>query len=162
MSDMKNVAVESSNQAMQSFQEAVQAAAKVQEESIKGLHGVFNVALPAWQKAAETAEVVVRDMMAVARKNTEETLQAMGQGLKMGMNFWQKALEGRPEQAQPGKIQCEMEGFWKTIAHVTQANTEMMTRTNQRVMEAWLQVGKMAGDAQAEQSKRIAEAAQAT
>jgi hypothetical protein len=157
MADMASIASESFDHAMRSFQEVVQTATKLQEESVKGLQEMLSAAaLPAWQKRAQG---VVNDIMAVAQTNTDETLQAMEQNLKTGMELWQKAFESRPDKPQTN-VQEGTIGFWQTMAGLLRTNTETMMRANSRIVTTWMELGKMANVAQGGETAPTSESAQ--
>ncbi len=159
MADMASVTSESFDQAVRSFPEVVQTATKFQEESVKGLQEMFGpAALPAWQK---TAQVVVNDIMAVAQKNTGETLQAMEQNLKTGMELWQKAFAVHPDKPQPN-LQEETMGFWQTMSGLLRANTEIMIRANSRMGKTWMELGRMATNVDGGRSAPTHESAQSS
>ena len=127
---MANVSIssESFKQAMQPFQEVVQAAAQLQEQSVKALQEMLSgMGLPAWQK---TAQVVVNDVMAVTEKNTEVSLEATKQNLRTSMELWWKAFDPRLDEPQPAMQDGTM-GFWQTLVGLLHTNAEAVTQANE-------------------------------
>ena len=157
MADMASVASESFDHAMRSFQEVVQTATKLQEESIKGLQEMLSVAaLPAVQKRAQVA---VNDIMAVAQKNADETLRAMEQNLKKGIDLWQKTFESHPDKPRANVQEGIME-FWQTVAGILRTNTETMMRANSRIVKTWVELGRTANGAQVGEAATTSESPQ--
>ena len=131
MADVASIANESFSQAMQSFQEVVQTAAKLQEESVKGLQEMLGgLATPTSQKWTKV-QAITNDLVALAQKNTEDTLQAMEQNLRTGMELWQKALE-TPRDNPAANVQDRTMAPWQTMLGILHTNTETILRANRR------------------------------
>jgi hypothetical protein len=158
MTDMASIANESFNRAMQSFRDVAQTTARLQEESVKGLQQMLaDMALPVWQRRAQG---VVNNILAVAEKNTEETLQTVEQNLKTSMGVWQKACAAQPDNSQPN--QPDQQGrateFWQAMAGILRTNAEAMIRANRRIIGAWAEVGKMATNGQSDEAAQASKA----
>jgi hypothetical protein len=152
MTDMASIANESFNRAMQSFRDVAQTTARLQEESVKGLQQMLaDMALPVWQTRTQG---VVNNILAVAEKNTEETLQTVEQNLKTSMALWEKACESQPDNPQPNQ-QGRATEFWQAIAGILRTNAEAMIRANRRIVGAWAEVGKMASNPQSGEAAQV-------
>jgi len=158
MADTTNSRIDPSHQGVRAFQEAVQTAASLQQDSVKHLQLLGNVALPVWQTTAQT---VVHEMVALAQMSTEETLQAMERNLRASMELWQESFDVRPEEGEP-KMQDKITGIWKTMMKIVHTNTEAAARANQRLVEAWAHVGRVACAVQSDAARRATKTVQAT
>ena len=137
MGEVASITGESIDHAVRSFQEMVQTATRFQEKSINGLQEMLGAAAsPAWRKRAQMA---VKDMMVVAQKNRDETLHAMEQNFKTGIELWHRALVGKP--GAPPNVQKGTRNFWQTMAGLLRTGTETMTRTNSRIGQTWMDRG---------------------
>jgi hypothetical protein len=148
MGDTAYTAKESFDEAMGSYQDVVQTAARLQQEFVKGLREMFNVAgVPAWQQKAQAA---ADNIVNVAQINTEDSLQAIERNFKAGMGLWQKAFEFRPDQPQ-GEVQQNIRdetlGFWQAMMGLLRTNTETLIGMNKRIVNTWMELGNLADTA---------------
>ena len=136
MVDVASSASESFEQAVRPFREIVENATKFHLEFFKGCQEMLGAAaLPAWQKKAQA---VVNNMIDVAQTNADETLQAMEQNLRTGMELWQKAFITNADGPADGRE--EAAGFWQQMAGLLRTNTETMLRTNSRLGNTWMEM----------------------
>ena len=132
--------------AVQSFNEAVKAGTKVQEEIGKWWSDALHQAGPMedWQKKSKA---VLGEAIPAAQKNAEEWLKLVEQNYKRSLAMLKKAWDAEPKDADA--IRAKTQELWESSLELVRDNAQAMSQANLKMMEVWaglLRVGAQAGN----------------
>ena len=132
--------------AVQSFNEAVKAGTKVQEEIGKWWTDALQQAGPVedWQKKSKA---VMSDAIPAAQKNAEELLKLVEQNYKKSLAMLKKAWD--VERGDAAAVCGKTQELWESSLELVRDNAQAMSQANLKMMEVWaglLRVGAQAGN----------------
>jgi hypothetical protein len=137
------------DEAVQTFNEAVKAGVKVQEEIGKWWSDALEQAGPIedWQKKSKA---VLGEAIPAAQKNAEEWLKLVEQNYKRSLGMLKKAWDADPGDA--AAIRAKTQELWESSLELVKDNTQAIAQANLKMMEVWaglLRVGAQAGNGKA-------------
>jgi hypothetical protein len=126
-------------QMLASFQTALSAGTKLQEESLKCYGNLCgNFSSPAqWQSGAQG---MVQDVVRTTQQNLDDSVRLMQDCSQRMAGFWQKTLE--KQQSQAAAAGDNTQTPWELALSAIRTNTEAMLQANAHMLEAWSQLVK--------------------
>jgi hypothetical protein len=122
-----------------SFNEAVKAGAKMQEEIGKWWSDALEKTNPAapfgvdeWQKKSKA---VVAEAIPAAQKNAEAWLKLVDQNTKRGLGLLKKAFDAPP--ADPAALRERTQELWESSLELVRDNTQAVAQANIKMLEVW-------------------------
>jgi len=134
------------DEAVQTFNEAVKAGTKVQDEIGKWWSDALQQAGPMedWQKKSKA---VMGEAIPAAQKNAEELLKLVEQNYKRSLSMLKKACDAQPADA--AAVHAKTQELWEGTLELVRDNATAMSQANLKMMEVWaglLRVGAQAGN----------------
>jgi hypothetical protein len=122
------------NEAAETFNEAVNAGVKVQEEIGKWWSDAFEQAGAAeqWQKKSRA---ILDEAIPAAQKNAQEWLKLVDQNYKRSLGLFKKAWEVQP--ADPADMRAKSQELWEESLELVRDNANAVAQANIKLMEVW-------------------------
>ena len=125
-------------QAMESFETALRAGMKLQEESVQRCVEILrDVGSPLeWER---TVPAKVTKAITAMQQNVDQSIRFMNENAQQTVNLMEMALQMHrqdPEQYD------EESYFWTYAVNAMQANAEIIRQANARVLESWAELAK--------------------
>jgi len=151
MSTTKNGAEAASDmfsQAAKMFQAAMEAGAKIQEESAKSLTDLIGgFGKPQqWQMQAQKA---MEKGITAARQNVDEAMKIMQENSKTSLELLERAFDAHQIDGR-SDVQTRTREMWETAIGSLRRNTEVIVQANSRLLQSWQEMARIFGDNQAE------------
>jgi hypothetical protein len=133
-----------------SFNEAVKAGAKMQEEIGKWWTDALEKTGPAgfavddWQKKSKA---VVAEAIPAAQKNAEAWLKLVDQNTKRGLGLLKKAFDAPP--ADPAALRERTQELWESSLELVRDNTQAIAQANIKMLEVWAGLLQKCGNGKA-------------
>jgi hypothetical protein len=126
------------DEAMTTFNDAVKAGVKVQEEIGKWWSDALDQAGPAdqWQKKSKA---ILSEAIPAAQKNAEEWLKLVEQNYKRSLALLKKAWSA---DADANTMRAKTQELWESSLEMVRDNTQAITQANMKMMEVWAGVLK--------------------
>ena len=121
------------DEAMGTFNDAVKAGVKVQEEIGKWWSDALEQAGPAdqWQKKSRA---IISEAIPAAQKNAEEWLKLVEQNYKRSLGLLKKAWE---TDADASTMRAKTQELWESSLELVRDNAQAMAQANMKMMEVW-------------------------
>ena len=122
------------NEAVETFNEAVNAGVKVQEEIGKWWSDALEQAGPTeqWQKKSKA---ILDEAIPAAQKNAQEWLKLVDQNYKRSLGLFKKAWEVQP--ADPADMRAKSQELWEESLELVRDNANAVAQANIKLMEVW-------------------------
>jgi hypothetical protein len=132
------------NDATASFNEAVKAGAKMQEEIGKWWTDALEKASPGagsgagafalddWQKKSKA---VAAEVIPAAQKKAEIWLKLVDQNTKRGLGLLKKAMDAPPTD--PAALRERTQEIWESSLELVRDNTQAIAQANLKMLEVW-------------------------
>jgi hypothetical protein len=135
-------------QAAKMFQTAMEAGAKMQEDSAKSLNEMISGlgAPQEWQKHAQDA---MEKAIAMMQQNMDEALNVVNENTKTSLELLEKAFSARQTDA-PADVQARAKEMWETALGSLRRNTEVIVQANSRLVQSWQEMAQILGDKQSD------------
>lgn len=133
-------------QGVDTFEAAMKATAKMQEESARRFTDMLQeIGSPAqWQKRVQT---LMTEAVSVTQNNLDQAVKVMNQNAAATMELFQKAIQTTPVQQGPDAEEKYRE-LWESALGTLRRNTETILQANSRVAESWADLArKVSGQA---------------
>jgi hypothetical protein len=123
------------DEAVETFNEAVKAGAKVQDEIGKWWSDALDKAGPAedWQKKSKA---VFSEAIPAAQKNGEEWLKLVEQNYKRSLGLFKKAWDVQPSR-DPAVLRAKSQELWEASLELVRDNAQAVAQANVKLMEIW-------------------------
>ncbi len=131
----QRIVTELFEQAVDTFDAAVKAGVKLQEEAAKWWSDVLSEAGTAqdWQKKMQAA---MAEAIPTAQKNAEEGLKVLDQSTRSGLELMKRAFEaGQSESI--AQAQAKAQELWEASLTAMRKNAQAVVQANARAMESW-------------------------
>lgn len=134
----ESVTTEVLNQAVETFNSALRAGLKVQEESVRWWLDAMGEAgsLQAMQKKAEE---IVESAIPTMQKNTQEYLKALDENSRNSLELLKKAMDTTQSESL-AEVQGKMRELWESSLTAVRRNVQSMLQLNARVMQSYGQM----------------------
>jgi len=121
------------DEALGTFNDAVKAGVKVQEEIGKWWSDALEQAGPAdqWQKKSRA---IISEAIPAAQKNAEEWLKLVEQNYKRSLGLLKKAWE---TDADASTMRAKTQELWESSLELVRDNAQAMAQANMKMMEVW-------------------------
>ena len=125
------------DEAVATFNDAVKAGTKVQEEIGKWWSDALEQTGPAeqWQKKSKA---VLSEAIPAAQKNAEEWLKLIEQNYKRSLGLFKKAWEVQPGDA--ADMRAKSQQLWEESLELVRDNAQAVAQANVKMMEVWQRV----------------------
>ena len=125
------------DEAVATFNDAVKAGVKVQEEIGKWWSDALEQTGPAeqWQKKSKA---VLSEAIPAAQKNAEEWLKLIEQNYKRSLGLFKKAWEVQPGDA--ADMRAKSQQLWEESLELVRDNAQAVAQANVKMMEVWQRV----------------------
>jgi hypothetical protein len=135
----KNPTTETADQGMKSYEQALSAGLKFQEEAWQCWYNLLNhsASNSDWQKYFAQASAAATGVMPTAHKRLEEGLKLMEQNSKVGAELVSKAVDAARAPTFKDSQSKWME-FWKGSVSLVRTNAEAVMTINSRAMDSWI------------------------
>jgi hypothetical protein len=122
------------NEAAETFNEAVKAGLKVQEEIGKWWSDALEQAGPTeqWQKKSKA---VFDETIPAAQKSAQEWIKLVDQNYKRSVGLFKKAWEVQP--ADPADMRAKSQELWEESLGLVRDNANAVAQANIKLMEVW-------------------------
>jgi hypothetical protein len=119
--------------ALQTYNDAVKAGVKVQEEVGKWWSDAIDHAGPAeeWQKKSKA---VLSEAIPAAQKNAEEWLKLVEQNYKRSLALLKKAWETDTDAS---TMRAKTQELWESSLELVRDNAQAIAQANMKMMEVW-------------------------
>jgi hypothetical protein len=127
-------------QGLETFEAAMKAAVKIQEESTQRFTEMLQeMGSPAqWQKKFQAA---MDETVMMTQKHFDEGLNIMNQNAHSVLELFQKALQMTPAQ-QGAEAETKYRDLWESALGTMRKNTEVILQANTRMTESWTELAK--------------------
>lgn len=122
-------------QAVETFEAAVQTGVKVQEEATRWWTDALSEAgsLQEWQKKAQT---IVSEAIPTAQKNAEEYMKLIDQNYHNSLDLLKRAFEtGQSDSL--AQAQAKTQELWEATLTTLRTNAQAIVQANARALESW-------------------------
>ena len=121
------------DEALGTFNDAVKAGVKVQEEIGKWWSDALEQAGPAdqWQKKSRA---IISEAIPAAQKNAEEWLKLVEQNYKRSLGLLKKAWE---TDADASTMRAKTQELWESSLELVRDNTQAVAQANIKMLEVW-------------------------
>jgi hypothetical protein len=135
----KNPMTETADPGMKSYEQALRAGLKFQEEACQCWYNLLNQSASTsdWQKYFAQASAAVTGVMPTAQKRVEEGLELMEQNSKAGAELVKKAVDASRAPTFTDSQSKWME-FWKGSVSLARTNAEAVMTINSRAVDSWI------------------------
>jgi hypothetical protein len=132
------------DQAMKSFEQALKAALKLQEESARLWSRLASQAASPldWQKRARTA---AEELIPQTQKSLEEFIKVIEQNSALSIELMKKAL-AMPQSASLLEAQEKWLGFWEASLNAVRDGALSVMQANARGVESWIASARKSWD----------------
>ena len=122
------------DEAVETFNEAVKAGVKVQDEIGKWWSDALEQAGAAeqWQK---TSKAVFAEAIPAAQKSAQEWLKLVDQNYKRSLGLFKKAWDAQP--ADPVALRDKSQQLWQESLELVRDNAQAVAQANMKLMELW-------------------------
>ncbi len=131
----QRIVTELFEQAVDTFDAAVKAGVKLQEEAARWWSDVLSEAGSAqdWQRKMQSA---MAEAIPTAQKNAEEGLRVLDQSTRSSLELLKRAFEaGQSESI--AQAQAKAQELWEASLAAMRKNAQAMVQANARAMESW-------------------------
>jgi hypothetical protein len=137
--------------AVETFNDAVKAGVKVQEEIGKWWSDALEQAGPTeqWQKKSKA---VLDEAIPAAQKNAQEWLKLVDQNYKRSLGLFKKAWEVQP--GDPAAMREKSQQLWQESLELVRDNAQAVAQANVKLMEVWGRVLQNGAAAENGKSKK--------
>jgi hypothetical protein len=127
-------------QAVDTFQSAIKAGVKIQEDSTRQFIDMLrDFGSPMqWQKKGQE---FVGEAVKLTQQNVEETVRAISQNAKTAMELFQKTMETRPGETEADN-EARAREMWESTMAAMRAGTETILQANAHILDSWTDLAK--------------------
>lgn len=122
-------------QAMETFERAIKAGVKIQEESTKCFVDMFSQ-MPSPQQWQKRAQAMLNDAFPTAQKNLDEAIEVMNQNARSSLSLLKKAFEAG-QSTSIAEAQAKTSELWEAALETVRSNAQAMVQANERFLKAW-------------------------
>jgi hypothetical protein len=135
----KNPVLETADQAVKNYEQALRTGLKVQEDAWQSWCSLLNqpVIGADWQKCYTSASEAANTAVPVIQKRLQETVELMEKNARVGSELMKKALEAG-QTTGIGESQAKWMDFVKTSLDAAQTNVDAVMRINTRTLESFM------------------------
>ena len=135
----KNPVLESTDQAIKNYEQALRTGLKIQEETWQSWCAMVSQspASPEWQKKYTSAFGAVNSIVPSFQKRMEETVEVLEKNARLGSDLMKKAVDAAQTTVLVDS-QAKWMDFMKTSLDAAQFNIESVMRINSRAMDTFL------------------------
>lgn len=139
----KDAASEMFGQAAKMFQTAMEAGAKLQEESAKSLNELIS-GLGEPQKWQKQAQETMGKAATVVQQNADEAMKVVQENTKTSLELLEQAFNARQSE-KPADVQDRTREMWETAIGAMRRNTEVIVHANGRMVQSWQEMAQLLG-----------------
>lgn len=123
------------DQAVETFESAVRAGVRLQEDTIKlYMDTLTEAGAPQdWQANTQKA---LKEVLPKLQKNAEEAVDALNRGTKESLELLQRAFEAA-QITTPEEFQHKTRELWESSLGVLRSNAQTLVQANARALETW-------------------------
>lgn len=125
------------DQAIKSFEQAVQYGLKVQSEAVQCWNDLLKKSeIPNdWKKKVEE---VLNETLPVVQKNAQDTLALMESNRQASLTLLNQALQTANSKSIP-EYQSHIQGIWESGLDSIRKNSELLVQANAKAIDQWSQ-----------------------
>jgi hypothetical protein len=123
------------DQAVETFEAALRAGIRVQEETFKCVTDAMSE-LGSPQDWQARAQRTIKETLPKLQKNAEEAVAAMNRSAKESLDLLNQAFEVA-QVTNPEQAQTKMREMWEASLGVMRSNAQAMVQANARTLELW-------------------------
>ena len=129
------------HQAMDSFETALRAGMKLQEESTQRCVEILrDVGSPLeWER---TVPLKVTTAIAAMQQNVDQSIRFMNENAQQTVSLMEAALQSHKTNGKGNGSSGEDGDFWTYATNAMQTNAEIIRQANARVVESWGELAK--------------------
>ena len=137
----KNPVVETADQAIRNYEQALRAGLKFQEETWQSWYTLLNQSPfgPDWQKRFAGLSEAANGVAVETQKQLEQTVELMEKNARLGADLMKKAVDASQTSAL-AESQSKWMALVKASLEAAQANVDAIMRINSRTAESLLNI----------------------
>lgn len=135
----KNPVLETADQAIKNYEQALRAGLKFQEETYQSWSAMFNQCAlgPEWQKGFINATAAVNGILPAAQKRLGETVELLEKNARLSADLMKKAADAA-QTPTIAESQAKWMDFAKSSLGAAQFNVEALMQINSRAIDSFL------------------------